>query len=378
MKKLFNRTLFVLCAVMLLISAVFAWAAAEEAATPTDLIPQEGELIPEEPGKESEPEGDGITSVEVVITKTLTVGQSWEGKMKKTKPAVLKLDVTRPGLVYMLVEGKDVWFTVEKSDRQTENPTRTKTDPETDRMVISWEAEEGSYLITLGPVEPNLLATAKVNFMDKQAYEAWEVGKEDDTDAPAGDKPADEPAEEPAEKTGETSQAEPQEPADEPIGEQLVAPQEEPNEEPADLPDQPGDAKGELKDQGEPENPEASAKTPEMPAEASAESAEFSTVTEPEQQDQNEPDSVLPEDRSIDVTLTWDSENPVLGDTAHLKATLKGYDSLVYTLQWQYSPDAEQWTDTPGETKDSIDIVTSEENNFFYWRILVYIEEASD
>ena len=136
MKKLLNRTLSVLCAVMLLISAVSAWAAAEEEpATATDLNPSAGEIIPEESGKVPEPEGeDGITSVEVVITKTLTVGQNWDGKMKKTKPAILKLDVTRPGLVYMLVEGKDVWATVQKSDRLTENPSRTKTDPETDRM----------------------------------------------------------------------------------------------------------------------------------------------------------------------------------------------------------------------------------------------------
>ena len=189
MKNLLNRTLSVICAVMLLISAVFTWAIAEEEpATPTDLIPSEGEIIPEEPGKEPEPEGEtgeeGITSVEVVITKTLTVGQNWEGKMKKTKPAVLKLDVTRPGLVYMLVEGKDVWATVEKSDRLTENPSRTKTDSETERMVISWEAEEGSYLITLGPVEPNVLAIAKVTFMDKQAYDAWEKEQEEETEEP--------------------------------------------------------------------------------------------------------------------------------------------------------------------------------------------------
>lgn len=358
MKKLFNRTLSVLCAVMLLISAVSAWAAAEDgAATPTDLTPAEEEtivdpaekeIIPEEPGEEpqaepeqapeqepetepeqepetepeqepeteqeqepeaepvqepaEEPEEENIDSVEVVITKTLTVGQNWEGKMKKTKPAILKLDVAWPGTVYMLVEGKDVWATVEKSDRLAENPERNQTDPETDRMVVSWSAEEGSYLITLGPVEPNLLAAATVTFMSKSAYDAWEEEQAEEDPEP--------------EEESETEN----EPAENESG--LEAEQE----------------------------------------------SEVAPIPE-EESEENRPEP----ERHITVDVTWDVPDPIIGDTAHFIAKLEGYDDLKYSMQWQYSPDDGIWFDLPGETRQTMDVVITEENNYVYWRILVYV-----
>ena len=278
MKNLFNRTLSILCAVMLMISAVSAWAAAEEFATPTDLNPAEEE---------------GIDSIEVIVTKTLTVGQSWDGKMKKTKPDVLKLDVTTPGLVYMLVEGRDVWATVEKSDRQTENPERSRTDPETGLMVISWEAEEGSYLITLGPVEPNLLAKATVSFMNSDAYETWE--------------------------------------------EEQANPEPEPDDEA----------------EPEPDNKDA----------------------ESEKAEEKKQESAINPQRSITVEVTTDEPEPVVGDTAHFRAILNGYDGLNYTMQWQYSNDRQTWHDIPEETNESMDVIVTPENNTVYWRILVYLEE---
>lgn len=382
MKNIFNRTLSVLCAVMLLISVVSAWAAAEEeAASPTDLKPVEGEtaaepakedINPEEPAPEpqaepkqvpkqepeaklvtdpvqeptgeptgepagepdgepdGEPEEDGIDSVEVMITKTLTVGQSWDGKMKKTKPAVLKLDVTRLGTVYMLVEGKDVWATVEKSDRLTENPNRTQTNPETDRMVISWEAEEGSYLITLGPVEPNILAKATVSFMNQTAYDAWEA-EQAEKEPEAEEEPETEPE---AEKEPETEPAE-----------EKIKPEEQ-DEEP-------------VPDTEQPENGEPEENRPKS--------------EENSKNEQKIPDES--EDRYVDVNLTWDVAYPILGDTAHLSATLYGYEGYEYTLQWQSSPDKETWTDVPEATGLSLDVVMTEENNYYYWRLVVYLED---
>lgn len=377
MKKLFNRTLFVLCAVILLISVVFAWAAAEEAATPTDLIPQEEEIIPENPGKEPEPEGEtgeeGITSVEVVITKTLTVGQSWEGKMKKTKPAVLKLDVTRPGLVYMLVEGKDVWATVEKSDRQTENPTRTKTDPETNQMVISWEAEEGSYLITLGPVEPNLLAKASVSFMDKTAYDAWKAEQaEKETEPEAEPEPEEEPEAEPDEEAEEPKEEPDEEPEEKPETESEEA-ETEPETEPEELKEEPEEAETDPVTEPEEEQPEEAETDPE-------------TEPEEEQPEENESESEngegkIPdesEDRFVKTNLKWDVVFPIIGDTAHLSAELIGYDELEYTLQWQTSPDKEQWTDVPEATDLTLDVLMTEENNHYYWRLVVYLEDDQE
>ena len=385
MKNLFNRTLSVLCAVMLLISAVSAWAFAEdEAATPTDLTPAEEEtivdpaekeIIPEEPGEEpqaepeqapeqepeaepvqepetepeqepeaepvletaeepeGEPEEENIGSVEVVITKTLTVGQNWEGKMKKTKPAILKLDVAWPGTVYMLVEGKDVWATVEKSDRLAENPERTQTDPETDRMVVSWSAEEGSYLITLGPVEPNLLAAATVTFMSKSAYEAWEEEQ-------AEEEP--EPEEEPETAPEEESETEPE-----------TEPKEEP-EEPEEL--------------GEPEEPETE------PEEEQPEENE----SEPENSKEEEKIPDQSEDRFVKTSLKWDVAFPIIGDTAHLSAELIGYEGLEYTLQWQSSPDKEQWKDVPDAQDLTLDVLMTEENNHYYWRLVVYLEDDQE
>lgn len=360
MKNLFNRTLSVLCAVMLLISAVSAWAAAEEEyATPTDLIPAEEEIIPEEPGKdtkgetetgsgqgtevkpEGESESDGIDSVEVIITKTLTVGQSWEGKMKKTKPAVLKLDITRPGLVYMLVEGKDVWATVEKSDRLTENPARTQTDPETDRLLLSWEAEEGSYLITLGPVEPNLLAKATVSFMNQAAYDAWE---------------AEQAKEEP--ELEEEPEAEPEEgPEEEPVGQ---------SEDESEVPEEINE------EENEPAEEEIK---PEEPDEELVPEAEQPENVEPEE---NKPESEIAPQRDIIIDIIHDSPHPVIGDTAHFRTTLYGYENLHYSIQWQYSTDNETWTDIPGANDLDMDVVVTPENNLYYWRIMIYVEEDQE
>lgn len=350
MKIRFNRMFSILCAVVLLICAVSVWAAAENTpATPTDLTPVENEETPaapeeepkepeQEPEKETEKEPEkeqesedepeeAIASVEIVITKTLTINQSWEGKMGKTKPAVLKLDLNRAGSVYMVIEGKDVWATVEKADRVTENPPRIQD--ESGLLVYRWEAEAGSYLITLGPVEPNLLAMATVNFMDTRTYEAWEEERKET---------------EPEPETEETEQ-----------------PEEEKEPE------------------GEPEA------VPEPAEEENKPEEETATEPEEEQLDENRPESEnaqrIPdqsEDRKVDVTLTWDDEFPILGDTAHLNATLYGYEGLEYSLQWQSSPDKETWDDVPDATDLSLDVIVTAENNHYYWRLVVYLEDESE
>ena len=354
MKNLFNRTLSVLCAVMLLISAVSAWAAAEEPSTPTDLNPAG------EPKSESGEEG--IDSVEIIINKTLTVGQSWEGKMKKTKPAVLKLDVTNPGLVYMLVEGKDVWATVEKSDRLTENPARTQTNPETDWMVISWEAMEGSYLITLGPVEPNLLAKATVSFMDKTAYGAWEA---EHTEPEAEEEPEAESEVEHGDETGSEPEAETEE-GIEPEGTKTE-------------PDKNADEQEEENEPAEETEPVMIEEETEQEEEPAGEPEEEKPEGEPEkEQEGNEPVPAVSAERSIHVEVSWDVPEPVVGDTAHFTAIMKGYEGLQYTIQWQYSIDEDTWFDIPGETEPRMDVLITKAKNLYYWRIVVYLEEEAE
>ena len=82
--------------------------------------------------------------------------------------------------------------------------------------------------------------------------------------------------------------------------------------------------------------------------------------------------------RSVSMVINWDTDDPVLGDTAHMKAILEGYDGLSYSLQWQNSPDCETWKDITGATGETFDIMITEENNDLYWRILVYLETSVD
>ena len=81
-------------------------------------------------------------------------------------------------------------------------------------------------------------------------------------------------------------------------------------------------------------------------------------------------------ERDITVKVTWDVPDPAVGDTAHFKAVLTGYDDLEYTMQWQYSSDRETWYDIPDETTEKMDVAVTEENNVVYWRVLVFIEES--
>ena len=343
MKTRFNRMLSLLCAVMMMISVISVWAAAEEMpATPTDLAPAEEEPAEEkqeepveeqqeeqqEEQKEEPAEEEAADSEEIIITKALTLGQSWSGRMSKKKFAVLKLDLTSACHVNMVVEGKDVWATIEKADRRTENPERTESDPD-GLMVVSWNAEAGSYLITLGPVAPNHLAMATVTFMTDSAYKAWEAARA---------------VEEP-------------EPEEEPESEPEYEPEPEPE--------------SETEPEAEP-GPDIEFETDTEPE------AEPENEPEEEQPTENKPKSVTEQERHITVDVTWDVPDPVIGDTAHFKAILEGYDNLQYTMQWQYSPDRETWSDILGETDPTMDVVVDELNNTVWWRILVYVEDEQE
>ena len=92
---------------------------------------------------------------------------------------------------------------------------------------------------------------------------------------------------------------------------------------------------------------------------------------------------VLPENRSVQVFLTWDTDNPTIGDTAHFNAVLTGYDGFEIILQWQISPDGINWTDIEGANSRSYDVVMTPENNHSFWRVQVKVispmqEESSE
>ncbi|MBQ6289682.1 MAG: hypothetical protein IJK71_10615 [Clostridia bacterium] len=367
MKNRFIQMFLVICAVMLMICAVSVWAAAEDAnATPTDLAPvEQEESVPETTEPETtepettepettEPEAqepqaaepevtepeetaddeEASDSVEIIITKAVRIGDSWSGTMKKTKPAVLKLDIDHAQQVNLVVLGRHGWITVEKSDRLSDNPARTLTNDETSQTVISWYAEAGSYLVTLGPVEPNLMAKLNVFIMNDAGYESWLAER-----------------------------AEPEEQTEEPV-EESEEPVEEPAEEPEEQPEEP-----EEQIEEEPEEEE------ETTEETVNEPIEEPTEPEENTEEENIPESEERPERHITVDVTWDVPDPVIGDTAHFKAIMEGYEGLQYTVQWQYSPDENTWYDIPNETETTMDVVVTPENNIVYWRILVYLED---
>ena len=306
MKNRFIRKFLVICAAMLFVCAVSVWAAAEETtpATPTDLTPVEtadsvpGATEPEttepdttvpdttepqdpvnetiEPEEPAEGE-DAADAVELVITKAVRVGDSWSGVMKKTKPAILKLDVAQAQQVNLLVQGRHVWIAVEKADRLTENPARTLT--ENSKAIISWHAEAGSYLITLGPVEPNLMAKANVSILDDAAYGEWlaqqqaeEVTEEEPTEVT---EETEEQAEESAEEPEETEESE--EPAEETV-EEIPEEETEEAEEATDEPDEITEEEEETEELSESgadtDNPEETSEVSDVPETEEKESLE--------------------------------------------------------------------------------------------------------
>lgn len=394
MKNRFIRKFLVICAAMLFVCAVSVWAAAEETtpATPTDLTPAEtadsvpratepettepdttvpDTTEPQDPVNETtEPEDpaedeEAADAVELVITKAVRVGDSWSGVMKKTKPAILKLDVAQAQQVNLLVQGRHVWIAVEKADRLTENPHRTLT--ENSKAIISWHAEAGSYLITMGPVEPNLMAKANVSILDDAAYGEWMAQQQ--TEEITEEEPAEvtEETEEPAEEPGETEESE--EPAEE-IPEEETDETEEITEDSAEETAAENEGTEEVSEditEEESETVEENEELPEQETENEADSEEDAELAEEETE--------VPNNRSIEISVTCDSPNPVIGDTAHFTAILNGYENLEYTCQWQYSLDHEEWFDITGETGLSMDVVTNKENNYYYWRILLYVED---
>ena len=261
------------------------------------------------------PEG-AADSVEIIIAATLTPDQTWSGTARKTKPTILKLDVAEAQTIHMLVEGKDTLYSVQKSDRVTEDAGYVLTDAETNRSVTSFSAEAGSYLISLLAGENSLGARITVTFMNDEQFEAWEAEQE----ALAAEQ------QEEQEETGETEEGE---------------------------------------EQGEGEAGETK--------EGQLEATEPVPETAPEgENEENEPESET--ERSILLEVTWDTEEPEIGSTAHVEAILTGYEDVSYSLQWQYSPDGTDWTDAIGETSSSIDVTLTEENDNFHWRIVVYTE----
>ena len=81
----------------------------------------------------------------------------------------------------------------------------------------------------------------------------------------------------------------------------------------------------------------------------------------------------LDPNRSIDIYVSFVDGDAALGGTACFFAVLNGYDSLVYSLQWQESADGVNWMNLAAANQNRLEVVTSEENMHNFWRVEVTI-----
>ena len=213
-----------------------------------------------------------------------------------------------------------------------------------------------------------------------------------DTEEPKETGDTADPGDDP-EETGDGTEEAAGEPEDEMTGE-IGEP--EGNEEPgvSEENEENGEA-AEPEDGGAADEPEES-EEPEEPAEGAEgegteESEENGEGEEPEEpagdgedaeaeEPAEEPaeERALPENRSAVVSISWDDEHPGIGSVAHFSVLLTGYEELNYTVQWIMSTDNENWTEVEGATGETMDVVVTEDNYLYYWRIRIHIEGFKD
>lgn len=115
---------------------------------------------------------------------------------------------------------------------------------------------------------------------------------------------------------------------------------------------------------------EETPQTPEESTDAEEKDEETDSGLEENETDNSEYDD-LPNNRNAIITITWDDTNPHYGSMAHLNAELIGYEDLEYSVQWQWSRDGINWNDIDGATNVRLDMVYTQENGAYQWRILV-------
>ena len=113
--------------------------------------------------------------------------------------------------------------------------------------------------------------------------------------------------------------------------------------------------------------------TEENPEEVTGETEETENTEENEETAEQKEEFKLPENSSVDFTISWDNGKAVLGDVAHFKAVLIGYEGLDYSFQWQQSSDNINWVDIEGATGETMDLLATEEANQLFYRVLVIV-----
>ena len=117
-------------------------------------------------------------------------------------------------------------------------------------------------------------------------------------------------------------------------------------------------------------------------AEAPVEGEE-SNADKPEEDGELDEDFTLPEEGELPEEdaepeipeIDFSTLQVVIGepqydeDVMTLRATLIGFDSIDYALQWQFSTDDATWTDVSGATGDTLVVQLDESNAGCYWRV---------
>ncbi len=145
-------------------------------------------------------------------------------------------------------------------------------------------------------------------------------------------------------------------------------PAEEPEVEPAE--EQVTDTTGE----SEEKTAEEDAETPAESTEEAEKREETDLGLEGSEIADEQKNFVIPDADSVDFTITFDEEEPTIGCVAHFKAELTGYDDIIYKLQWQKSLDRQNWEDEPGADQETMDVLMTEDNCEYYWRLKVIID----
>ena len=118
--------------------------------------------------------------------------------------------------------------------------------------------------------------------------------------------------------------------------------------------------------------------TAEAPVEGEEANAE-----KPEEDGELDEDFILPEEGELPEEdaepeipeIDFSTLQVVIGepqydeDVMTLRATLIGFDSIDYALQWQFSTDDATWTDVSGATGDTLVVQLDESNAGCYWRV---------
>lgn len=84
-------------------------------------------------------------------------------------------------------------------------------------------------------------------------------------------------------------------------------------------------------------------------------------------------EDVLNPNRSIDIYASWEGDALYFGAEARLTAALRGYDNVVYTVQWETSKDGANWRAVEGANATTYALTVTEENYMDFWRVRVTV-----